>query len=43
MMCEVSVRGPSVFLEAYQPLRMPENIRKAIEKAIEANKPLNFA
>eukprot|EP00347_Sterkiella_histriomuscorum_P000651 403375021 len=43
MMCEISVKSPSIFLEAYQPLRMPENARKAVEKAIEANKPSNFA
>ena len=43
MMCEVGVKSPSIFLEAYQPLRMPENARKAIEKSIQANKPSNFA
>ncbi len=35
MMCEISAKTPSVFLEAFQPLRMPENARKAIEKIIE--------
>jgi hypothetical protein len=43
MMCEISAKSPSIFLEAFQPLRMPENARKAIEKAIEFNKPQNFA
>jgi hypothetical protein len=39
MMCELSIRTPSVFLDAYCPLRMPENVRRVIEKAIEINKP----
>lgn len=43
MMCEISVKSPCVFLEAYQPLRLPENCRKAIEKIIEINKPTTFA
>jgi hypothetical protein len=43
MMCELSTKSPSVFLEAFEPLRMPENARKSIEKIIEANKPQTFA
>ena len=43
MMCEVSVKSPSVFLEAFEPLRIPENARKSIEKIIETNKPTTFA
>ncbi len=43
MMCEISTKSPSVFLEAYQPLRIPENARKSIEKIVEANKPATFA
>lgn len=43
MMCEIGVRSPSVFLEAFQPLRMAEGTRKTIEKIIETNKPPNFA
>lgn len=39
MMCEMGVKHPSVILEAFQPLRMPENARKAIEKCISVNKP----
>lgn len=43
MMCEVSVKSPQVFLDSFQPLRMPENARKAVEKCILNNKPSNFA
>jgi hypothetical protein len=43
MMCEISVKSPCIFLEAFQPLRIPENARKSIEKIIELNKPNNFA
>jgi hypothetical protein len=43
MMCEVSVKSPSVFLEAFEPLRIPENARKNIDKIIENNKPTTFA
>lgn len=39
MMCEISPKSPSILLEAFQPLRMPETARKVIEKAIETNKP----
>ena len=39
MMCEVSCKSPAIMLEAFQPLRMPENARKAVEKAIEMHKP----
>jgi len=43
MMCEVSQKSPSVFLQAFQPLRMPDTTRKIIEKAIETNLPKSFA
>lgn len=35
MMCEVGMKSPQVFLEAFEPLRMPENARKAVEKVVE--------
>jgi hypothetical protein len=34
MMCELGNRSPGLFLKAYEPLRMPENARKVIEKTI---------
>ena len=43
MMCEISMKSPQVFLEAFEPLRMPENARKAVEKVVENNKPPSFA
>jgi hypothetical protein len=43
MMCEISVKSPCVFLDAFQPLRLPENARKVIEKIVEVNKPNTFA
>ena len=43
MMCDVSQKSPSVFLQAFQPLRMPDSTRKFIEKCIEANLPKSFA
>jgi predicted ATP-dependent Lon-type protease len=43
MMCEVSQKSPSIFLEAFQPLRMPDQTRRIIEKCIESNLPKNFA
>lgn len=39
MMSVVSVKSPAVILEAFQPLRIPDNARKAIERIIENNKP----
>jgi hypothetical protein len=35
--------SPAVFLDAFQPLRLPENARKTIEKIVETNKPNTFA
>mmetsp|Transcript_13749 Transcript_13749/g.9914 ORF Transcript_13749/g.9914 Transcript_13749/m.9914 type:complete len:90 (+) Transcript_13749:557-826(+) len=43
MMCEVSTKSPSVILEAYQPLRMPESARKGIERILEQYKPSTAA
>lgn len=34
MMCEVTHRSPSMFLQAYSPLRMPSAARKVYEKCI---------
>jgi hypothetical protein len=34
MMCELANRSPGVFLQAFEPLRMPESSRKSIEKTI---------
>lgn len=43
MMCELANRSPGVFLQAFEPLRMPESSRKSIEKTINQNKPSTFA
>ena len=43
MMSEVSIKSPAVILEAFQPLRMPENARRIIDKIIEQNKPPQIA
>lgn len=43
MMCELSNKSPGIFLQAYEPLRMPDSARRNIEKAISANKPSTFA
>lgn len=34
MMCEVTHRSPSMFLQSYSPLRMPLTARKVYEKCI---------
>jgi hypothetical protein len=34
MMCELGNRSPGIFLQAFEPLRMPENARRVIDKAI---------
>ena len=31
-MCELGNRSPGIFLQAFEPLRMPENARKLIDK-----------
>ena len=38
MMCEVTERCPSAFLQAYQPLRLPQNARKVFDKSISTPK-----
>ena len=43
MMCELSNKSPGIFLQAYEPLRMPDSARRNIEKAIASNKPSTFA
>lgn len=43
MMCDISQKSPSVFLDAFQPLRMPDQTRRIIEKCIESNLPKAFA
>jgi hypothetical protein len=43
MICEISVKSPCVFLEAFQPIRIPESARKVIEKIVENNKPHGVA
>jgi len=43
MMCDISQKSPSVFLQAFQPLRMPDQTRRIIEKCIESNLPKSFA
>lgn len=43
MMCELGNRSPGVFLQAYEPLRMPESTRRIIDKTVQANKPTTFA
>ena len=35
MMCDITNKSPSVFLQAFQPLRMPDGTRKQIEKCLE--------
>ena len=39
MACDIGVLSPQVFLESYQPLRMPDYSRKQIEKIVEKHKP----
>lgn len=43
MMCELGNRSPGVFLQAFEPLRMPESTRRIIDKTVQANKPATFA
>lgn len=43
MMCEMGNRSPGVMLQAFEPLRMPENARKIVDKIVQANKPPTFA
>lgn len=43
MMCDISQISPSIFLQAFQPLRMPDQTRKLIEKCVESNLPKTFA
>lgn len=43
MMCELSNKSPGIFLKSFEPLRIPENARKLIDKTIQANKPSTFA
>ena len=35
MMCDISYKSPSVFLQAFQPLRMPDSTRRMVEKCLE--------
>lgn len=42
-MCDISEKSPSIFLQAFQPLRMPDQTRKIIEKCLEQNLPKTFA
>jgi len=43
MMCDISYKSPSVFLQSFQPLRMPDQTRRIIEKCLEHNLPKSFA
>lgn len=35
MMCEQANRSPGIFLQSFEPLRMPDTSRRMIEKAIQ--------
>lgn len=43
MMCEISNRSPGVFLQAFEPLRMPDSSRRIIDRTLSQNKPPTFA
>ena len=38
MMCDITNKSPSVFLQAYQPLRIPDQTRKSIEACFAQSK-----